>query len=496
MPMRLRRSHTALIAIVLAAAGIAAMLYGPRLYRTALVGSGYFAQTLCSGVFVSGRTMDDVIATNLAGPRFRPLRLFTPTVDAEARQVNTALLGAASQTAIYRDGLGCTLVHDVPPAQLRAETKNLFSPAPSRKADAEWPEGEHVEAGPWTNDFRWPDGVDKDAATRAVDAIFDETSPERPRGTRALVVVHHGRIVAERYAPGFDAQMPLVGWSMSKAAINALVGLRIKDGALSLDDAALLPQWRRDGDARGKITLGELMRMTSGLAFDEGYDNDLSDVARMLYLRPDTARFAASMPLEHTPGSRWSYSTGTTNIIAAVLRETFRNEQSYLRYPRTHLFGPLGMDTAMFAPDASGTLMGGAFLYASARDWARLGLLFLQDGRWQGTQLLPEGWIAYSTTPTPQSPEGEYGAQIWLKPQGEDESFGEPPMPEDAYYMQGYNGQVVVVVPSRGLVVVRLGHTPPGGDWNTARDLAPLVTAFPEQRRDGADKKTGATAIP
>ena len=478
--MRLGPSRRLWILPILAAIATV-ILFGPRLYRTALVGSGYFAQTLCSGVFVSGRPMSDVIATNLAGARFRPLRLFTPTVDEDARQASTALLGLARQTAIYREGLGCTLVHDKAPALLRSETKDLFPRGRPPKAGTAWPDGERVEAGPWTDDFRWPDGVDSEAATRAVKAIFAEPSPERPRGTRALVVVQNGRIVAERYAPGFDAHMPLVGWSMSKAAINALIGMRVKDGVLSLDDTGLLPEWRNDGDARGTITLDELMRMTSGLAFDEGYDNDLSDVARMLYLRPNTARFAASKPLEHRPGSHWSYSTGTTNIIAGVLRETFDDERAYLHYPRGRLFGPLGMRTAMFAPDASGTLMGGAFLYASARDWARLGLLFLRDGKWNGETLLPDGWVAYSTKPTPQSPDGEYGAQIWLKPQSEDEATGEPPMPEDAYYMQGYNGQAVVIVPSRNLVVVRLGLTPPGGDWNTARDLAPLVNAFPRE---------------
>jgi CubicO group peptidase (beta-lactamase class C family) len=153
-----------------------------------------------------------------------------------------------------------------------------------------------------------------------------------------------------------------------------------------------------------------------------------------------------------------------------------------LRFPRERLFEPLGMRSTVLEPDASGTFIGCSFLYASARDWARLGLLFLHDGVWQGERLLPEGWVAYSLKPTIQSPEDEYGAQVWLK-LPESAELGEPPMPEDTYYLLGYNEQVVAIVPSHDLVIVRLGLTREGGDWDNARDLAPLVNAFPIRER-------------
>jgi hypothetical protein len=224
------------------------------------------------------------------------------------------------------------------------------------------------------------------------------------------------------------------------------------------------------------------MRMTSGLQFSESDDDDLSDVSQMLFVQGNAARFAASKPLVHPPGTVWSYSSGTTNIIASVLRETFADERDYLRFPKMRLFAPLGMRSAVLQPDAAGTFIGSSFLYASARDWARLGLLFLRDGVWLGNRLLPEGWVAYSLTPTPQSPEDQYGAQVWLK-LVESPGLGEPPMPDDAFYMLGYDGQVVAMVPSRDLVVVRLGLTPESGDWDNARDLAPLVNVFPAGRR-------------
>lgn len=472
MLLGLSRSFWIMLAAIVAVTAGGIVL--PPVYRIALLGSGYMAQILCGGIFVSRRDFEDLMREDLTGPGLGGLRLFTPSVDNQARSVSAATFGIARQTSIFREGLGCTLIHHKTAASLRSQTKGLFSPLPPTDEDAEWPDGSRVVAGDW------PEEVDGQAAVRAIDGIFSEPSPKRPRGSRALVVVYQGRIVAERYAPGFDAQMPLVGWSMSKTATNALIGLRIKDDKLALENQRLMPQWRGPGDARGTITLNELMRMTSGLTFDENSDDNLSDVSQMLFVQGNTAAFAAAKPLAYKPGTHWTYSSGTTNIVAGILSETFTETRDYLRFPRDRLFAPLDMRTAVFAPDASGTFMGASFLYASARDWARLGLLFLQDGKWQGTQLLPEGWSAYTTRPTPQSPRDEYGAQVWLKLKNS-QGLGEPPMPEDAFYMTGFDGQIVAMVPSRALVVVRLGLTPKGGDWEPARDLAPLINAFPEQ---------------
>jgi CubicO group peptidase (beta-lactamase class C family) len=271
--------------------------------------------------------------------------------------------------------------------------------------------------------------------------------------------------------------MPLIGWSMTKGALNALVGLRVKDGKIALTDRALLPEWRGEGDKRGDISLDQLLRMSSGLEFDESYDNPLADVTVMLFARGDMAKFAAEKPLVHQPGTDWAYSSGTSAIIAGTLRATFANDQDYLRYPRERLFGPLGMRSAVIATDASGTLIGSSLLYASARDFARLGLLYLQDGVWQGERLLPEGWVTYTLTPANDAPDETYGAHMWLKlPQSD--ANGEPPMPDDAYYFLGHDEQIIAIVPSRDLVIVRLGLTARGGAWDHAKDLAPIVDAF------------------
>jgi CubicO group peptidase (beta-lactamase class C family) len=453
----------------IAAAAVAAA--GLHAYRIARIGSGASAELLCAGVFVSGRAPEDVKANDLTGPGYELLNYFQQTIDREGKRVTASAYGLGSQTAVYREGLGCTLIDGVSEAELRKEARGLDI-KPSLDPEALWPEGERVDLGADA------DGVDRAALDAAVAANFAEPDPARPRNTRALVVVHRGRIVAERYAPGFDAMMPLVGWSMTKGALNALIGMRVKDGKLAVADRALMPEWRGDGDKRRDISLDDLLRMSSGLAFDESYDNPLADVMVMLFARGDMAKFTADKTLLQPPGTHWSYASGTSNIVAAILRATFANEADYLRYPRERLFEPLGMESAVIAPDASGTLVGSSLLYTTARDFARLGLLYLQDGVWQGVRLLPEGWIAYSLTPSKNAPEQDYGAHMWLKlPQSD--GYGEPPMPDDAYYFLGHDEQVIAIVPSRDLVIVRLGRTLQSGAWDPAKELAPIVNAFP-----------------
>jgi CubicO group peptidase (beta-lactamase class C family) len=461
----MRKNLFWLVAAVVIAAMLAA---GLRAYGTALVGSGYSAEILCGAVFVSGREPEAVEAEDLTGPGFELLRYFDKQVEREAKRVTASFHGLAAQTAIYRDGFGCTRIDGDELAQVPH-----LAPLPPADPEALWPEGERV-------DLDAGEGIDRAALDAAVAAAFAEPDPAHPRNTRALVVVHRGRIVAERYAPGFDKTMPLIGWSVTKGAMNALIGLRVMDGKLAVTDRALLPAWRGDGDRRRDISLDDLLRMSSGLAFDESYNDPLGDVTEMLFVKDDMAKFAASKPLIHAPGSTWAYSSGTSVLLAAVLSETFASEDDYLRYPRQRLFGPLGMRSAVLETDASGTFVGSSLLYASARDYARLGLLFLNDGVWRGERLLPEGWIAYTLTPT-RTLDESYGAQMWLK-LPESAGYGEPPMPDDAFYFLGHDEQIVAVVPSRNLVIVRLGLTQEGGDWDHARDLAPIVGAFPQAR--------------
>ncbi len=450
----------------------AVVILAPPLYRMAWVGAGFIAQRLCSETFIAKRPAAVLFDEDLSGPGYELLRFFGSDIDHGRKRASASLLGIGGQTSIYRDGLGCTRLAGEDETALRAETPHLPAPPPAEKATL-WPEGERIAP--------LPDSVDAAALNAAIDAVFAEPNADAPRRTRALVVVHGGRIVAERYAEGFGAEVPMIGWSMTKTALNALIGLRIKDGKLATTQASLLPEWRSKDDQRAKITLDALLTMTSGLAFDESYGDTDSDVVQMLFGSGDMARYAAAKPLLSPPGSEWHYSSGTSLILARALRDSFASEDDYLAFPRRRLFDPLGMRSAVLEIDASGTFVASSFLYASPRDWARLGLLYLRDGVWNGERLLPEGWVQYSLTPATLS-DGRYGAHLWLKlPQSD--ALGEPPMPEDAFYMLGHDEQIVAIVPSRDLVIVRLGLTRKGGDWDPAREIGPIVGAFPAASR-------------
>ncbi|MEK7744660.1 MAG: serine hydrolase, partial [Elusimicrobiota bacterium] len=376
------------------------------------------------------------------------------------------------RTAVFRPGYGATLClgRTFPQAPPRTSVEASAPPEP----DLSWPRGNALipEPGP-----RW----------RAVlERAFSEPDPRKLRRTRAIVIVKDGRLLAERYAPGFGAAMPLCGWSMTKSALNALVGLSAGAGRLSLDKTKLLPEWSSPGDPRGEIRLEDLLRMRSGLEFAEIYSDPLRDVTQMLFARPSAWAFAADKPLEHPAGTAWSYSSGTTNILWRVLRRALEEGgEDALSFPQRALFGPLGMRSAVLEPDAGGDFVFSSFLYASARDWARFGLLYAQDGVWEGRLLLPEGWVRESRTPTPQSPEGRYGAHWWLKIPKEfgGESAAAGRVPKDALFALGHEGQTLAVIPSLGLVAVRMGLSVRIDAWDLAAFLADCVEASGEDPR-------------
>lgn len=280
------------------------------------------------------------------------------------------------------------------------------------------------------------------------------------------MVVYKGRIVGEGYALGFRPDTPLIGWSMTKGIVNALIGILVKEQRLSVKNPAPVPEWQETADPRQGITLEHLLHMTTGLRFNEDPGNPLSDVTYMLLRVADTAGYAASKPLVSTPGIQWSYSSGNTNILARVIRHTL-GDQEYYEFPRRALFDPLGMKSAVIETDPSGTFVGSSLMYASARDWARFGLLYLYDGIWEGERLLPEGWVRYTRTAASAAPNQKYGALFWLKVPDEYRGVNSgASLPQDAFHAVGYEGQFVTIIPSKDLVIVRLGLTRDPKAWD------------------------------
>ncbi len=488
-----RRGLLALSCLVLVTALVFGVL-GVRSYLRVAV--GYAAKVAGSAVFVAGRELDDV--------RREELRELD-WVDVERR--GHALVARAfgvSRRARWQPGLGVVLL----PLADDDRDPPLDERGPSDRAQATGgrtplPDGltvdgddvapvdaaGSVEAG-GPEDVGGPaeaDGPVDAAPVRAVvDAVFAREAVAWERGdrrfrTRALLVLHEGRLVVERYAPGFGPDSVLPGWSMTKSVTNALVGILVRDGLLDLDRPAPVAVWSGAGRGPPAITPRHLLQMSSGLAFDETYTDPDADAVRMLFLEADTAGYAASRPVVAPPAAVFSYSSGTTNILSRLVGEAVGGgPRAVAQWMREQLFDPLEMSAARIEVDAAGTFVGSSFGHATARGWARFGQFYLDDGVSHGRRILPPGWVAFSVEPAPAATRGEYGAHFWLNRGG---SGAGPPLasvPEDAFMARGFAGQLLAVIPSRRAVVLRLAAD--GLDAEVDRDglLRDVLAALPD----------------
>ena len=464
------------------AAGIALIIVlvaaGWYLSDTLPISTGHTAKTVCSNVFISGRDAEDVFKEDIAPLHF----LFAITdfkVDPDEKSVSAEAFGFAERKAIYRQGYGCTIVNGLTEDELRQQKIGdikLLKYSPEQRSKRPWPTGNH---GPVVS---LPAGVDAQKLAKAMDDAFAEPDPQNLRKTRAVVVIYGGWLIAERYAPGFNLNTPQLGWSMSKSVTNALVGVLVRNGKLEVHRPAPVPEWQKADDPRQKITLDQLLRMSGGLEFSEEYA-PFSDAVYMFYDSYDFAAYAANKPLETEPGEKWYYSSGTANIIARVVRQTIEKQhENYYDYLYQNLFHKIGMLSVVMEPDPSGTFVGSSYMFATPRDWARFGLLYLQDGVWNGERILPEGWVKYTTTPTPRAPQGKYGAFFWLNAGAPSDASDRmmASVPVDTFFARGFQEQRVFIVPSKNLVLVRFGATSEKSAWNDEAFVASMLAALPE----------------
>ncbi len=429
----MNRRAMAAAALTVALAGVFAFVKADGF---AGVGAGYKAKVACSEIFLAGRDRLAVLGSEFDGiSALDPVQLI---IDSEKKSVTGSIFGLGRAEAVYRDGFGCTLK--------RRDFARLPTPTP-------------IPEIPLPDAFAGAAQMRADIDYKSIDAAIDAAFANGKAATRAILIVKDGAVIAERYAPGFSKATPFLSWSMAKSVTATMVGAAAYKGFIDLDAPAPVREWENDA-ARAAITWRQLLQMQSGLAFSEIYDDPYSDVSQMLFRVREAGAVAAKKPLIHPPGTHWSYSSGTTNLIQQTLRETLDgNDADYLAFARTTLFQPLGMASAVFEPDASGTFVGSSFLYATARDWAKLGVFYLDDGVANGARHLPEGWSAYVAEPA-SAADGFYGAQFWLNRPGSD---GRPKyipgVPDDAYLMAGHEGQYVLIIPDKRLVIVRTGIT-------------------------------------
>ena len=327
-------------------------------------------------------------------------------------------------------------------------------------------------------------GVNREALARAVDDLF---SREDTAETRAVLVLHDGQIVAQRYAPGYHENTRFVSWSMAKTVTGVMIGMLVADGRLRLDEGVPIPAWQRPGDPRGVITLRELLQMRSGLKHVETSDPPYeADTVRMLFLdgRDNMAAYAEAQPLEHEPGRFWEYSSSTTVILADLAARALTPSQDPAErarvvgdYLRTRLFEPLGMKSMVPEFDAAGTLIGGSLIHGTARDWARFGEFLRNGGAVKGAQLVPAAWIDFMTEPSPANK--GYGGQLWLnRPQPDGPTLWAG-LPAGVFSMNGHVGQFVVVSRGNGVTVVRLGKTDDGKHDPVRAGIVRIIQLFP-----------------
>ncbi|WP_339029508.1 serine hydrolase [Bradyrhizobium symbiodeficiens] len=443
-----RRRKIILATTAIACAGLA--FGAARARDVPKVATGFIANTLCSETFVSGLDpMRDLAETTDAMPGTGLLTwAMNLQIDRARKDVTVTLFGIGRSHAVYREGLGCTLEH--------GEGITDVALPPDDKQTPLLPE----IAGPGLV------SPQSEELSAALDRAFTESAQPPHRRTRAIVVMKAGRVIAERYADGIGPETQLLGFSMTKSVISALTGVLVRQGKLKLDGPAPVAAWRNPDDPRHTITLDQLLRHTAGLALGSSLEASLGSafepVNRMKFVEADMAAYAASIPLKTAPGTAWNYHDGNTLILSHLIRVAAGGSPAdALRFARRELFAPLGMRHVTLQLDGSGTIEGSSEMLASARDWARFGQLYLNDGVAGGKRILPEGWVNYSATATPNAWVG-IGAGFWTN-QGD--SFGAKfrithGWPRDAFFAKGTIGQYTIVIPSERLVIVRLGRSP------------------------------------
>lgn len=445
------------IIVLLAAAGLAAVAAPAAAYfrptEVLRIGVGYTAQTLCSQTFVVGRDpaeafadmVKPVVPAVLAGP-------LAYRVDRETRTVEATWAGGFRMRSVHRGPAGCMVWRG----------DNAPPPTPAQPP----------RVTPLVSDWVSPASTPP-AATSAIDRVFAQTREH----VAAVVVIHRGRLVAERYAPDVRPDTPLAGNSLSKTVTAALIGRLVAQGAVDLQRPVGFPEWA--GDARKAITPEHLLRMSSGLAAEETHSG-FDFTSRMLFLSGDMSTYATSAKAKRAPGTRFAYQSPDTLLLWRLIRRSIGGgEAQALAFAHRELFGPLGMNSVVFETDAAGTPVGSMGVYATARDWAKLGQFYLDDGVAGGRRLLPEGFVDWAAEPTLDAP---YGAGMWTnRGQASDHGMSrfarQGGMPADAYFASGFLGQRIMISPAEQLVVVRMGASSTRdqgmrGDVRLFRELA------------------------
>jgi CubicO group peptidase (beta-lactamase class C family) len=391
---------------------------------------------MASGHFIDNRSQEMI---EKGDNDIELITLAKNKIDENGKFTTASVYGLKERKAIYRQGLGATLINDdfdvSKPYEVPKRTK-LVSNLP-------FPYGNNE---PKDTVFA---NIDYVKLEKAVADAFD-VKGEKAKRTRAILVIYKDKIIAEKYDTGFDKNSKILGWSMTKSITATLFGILQKQGKININKPAPIAEWAKD--ERAKITVNDLLHMNSGLEWEEKYDK-ICDATQMLFQAEDMSQSQLIKPAQFKPNTHWNYSSGTTNLLSGILRRQFKTHQEYLDFWYSALIDKIGMNSMLVETDMAGNYVGSSYGWATTRDWAKFGLLYLHKGNWNGEQLFDENWSKYVATPTNGS-KGDYGAHFWLNAGGH-----YPNAPRDMYSANGFQGQKVFIIPSQDLVIVRMGLT-------------------------------------
>jgi len=437
------------------------------------LGVAGYTKVMCSAVFVSARDPGEAMHTSgyFMMPEDELPHVSAPSIDREAMTLSLSYRDEITRTAVYTGDQGCVLLPQGVDRPYFEPVKVISALPPAETTP--WPMGDAASGAPLAAN------VDADALQEAVDLAFSE--PEAY--TAAFLVMHRGEVIAERYMSGIDRDTQLESWSMGKSITATLIGRLIQDGAFGLDDPAPVPKWHEDPeDPRGKIRISDLLRMSSGLHFiaprdpDYGPDSGYPDHMYVYTGAVDIFDFSIDRPLQFEPNTEGRYRNSDPLTLGYIVRRTVEARgEEYLTYPQRELFDKIGIRRQILETDAYGNFQLTGYDYGTARNWARIGLLYLRDGIWNGERLLPQGFVDFVSSPAPAWDRPEYGGLFWLN------GTGGMPIPQSAYYASGGGGQRTIIIPTHDLVVVRLGHFRGNGPGMRILNdaLAKLMEAIP-----------------
>ena len=423
--------------------------------------SAFAAKGMCSSVFIADKDPERVSAEDLS---FFPISLAKTEVDYQEKSVTAKVFGLAGRKAVFREGLGAVIVLDTPEEELMARSFKMPDPGYSQDT-IPWPMGDVL-----------PESLSEEVDYARLDAIvgeaFDPPDTDPLKKTLGVAVVYKGELIAEKYLDGYDKFTKFHGWSMTKSFTGAWVGILVGQGIVDIEAPLEIPEWRNDD--RSKSTLKTLLHMNSGLKWVENYFT-ISEATLMLMRSEDMFKYTVGRPLEFEPGTNWNYSSGDVNLVSGIIRGAMDTDEQYYQLSYSRLMHRIGMLNTMIETDAAGNFVCSSYCYGTTRDWARFGLLYLNGGIFAGDTVLPPGWVDFSRQEAPNS-NGKYAGTFWLKEPNPLNALKD--VPDDVYFADGFLGQRIYILPSKKLVVVRMGYSLK--NFSTNDFLRDIISTLPE----------------